>query len=60
MRRKGGSGDWVTLKYLKVSYPVPLANYAVANDLQTEPALRERTTIRNVKPSENSRMKLIG
>ena len=37
VRWKGGSGDWVTLKDLKESYPVPLADYAVANDLQTEP-----------------------
>ena len=39
MRFRGlDSGDWVTIKDLKESYPVPLANYDVANDLQTEPA----------------------
>ena len=38
VRWKGGSGDWVTLKDLKESYPVPLADYAVANDIQAEPA----------------------
>ena len=39
MRFRGlDSGDWVTIKDLKESYPVPLANYAVANNLQTEPA----------------------
>ena len=29
VRRKGGSGDWVTLKDLKESYPVPVSNYAI-------------------------------
>ena len=38
MRWKGGSGDWVTLKDLKESYLVPLADYAIANALQDEPA----------------------
>ena len=38
MRWKEGSGDWVSLKDVKESYPVPLADYAVANDLQAEPA----------------------
>ena len=51
MKWKGGSGDWVTLKDLKESYPptasqlcyglkesylVPLANYALVKGLQTE------------------------
>jgi PAS domain-containing protein len=39
VRWKDGSADWVTLKDLKDSYPVPLADYAVANDIQDEPAL---------------------
>ena len=34
---KGGSGDWIAMKYLKDSYPVPFADYAVANDIQEEP-----------------------
>ena len=34
---KDGSGDWVKMKDLKDSYPVPLADYAVANALQDEP-----------------------
>ena len=38
MRWKEGSGDWVSMKDLKESYPVTLADYAVANDLQAEPA----------------------
>ena len=38
VRWKEGSGDWVSMKDLKESYPVPLADYAVANDLQAEPA----------------------
>ena len=33
---KGGSGDWIAMKYLKDSYPVPLVDYAVANDIQEE------------------------
>ena len=37
VRWKGGSGDWVTLKDLKESYPVPVADYAIANALQDEP-----------------------
>jgi len=35
---KGGSSDWVALRDLKESYPVQLADYAVSNDLQDEPA----------------------
>ena len=53
VRWKGGSGDWVTLKDLKESYPVPVADYAIANALQDEPAfawwipytLKKRTAI---------------
>ena len=37
-RWKGGSGDWIAMKYLKGLYPIPLANYAVENDIQEEPA----------------------
>ena len=53
MRWKGSSGDWVTLKDLKESYPVPVADYAIVNALQDEPAfawwipytLKKRTAI---------------
>ena len=53
MRWKGGSGDWVTLKDLKESYPIPVADYAIVNALQDEPAftwwipytLKKRTAI---------------
>ena len=53
VRWKGGSGDWVAMKDLKESYPVQLADYAIANDLQAEPAfawwvphtLKKRTAI---------------
>ena len=38
VRWKDGSGDWVTLKDLKESYPVQLADYAIANGIQDEPA----------------------
>ena len=38
VRWKDCSGDWVTLKDLKESYPVQLADYAIANGLQEEPA----------------------
>ena len=38
VRWKDGSGDWVALKDLKDSYPVQLADYATANNLQEEPA----------------------
>lgn len=37
IRWKDGSGDWIALKDLKESYPVPLADYAVANGLLEEP-----------------------
>ena len=53
VRWKGGSGDWVSLKDLKESYPVLVADNAMANDLLFEPAfvwwipytLKKRTTI---------------
>ena len=35
---KDGSTDWVALKDLKESYPVELAEYAVRNGIQDEPA----------------------
>lgn len=38
VRWKDGSGDWVSLKDLKDSYPIPLADYAIANNLEDEPA----------------------
>jgi len=34
-----GSTDWIKLKDLKESYPVQVAEYAVANKLVEEPAL---------------------
>ena len=37
VRWKGGSGDWIAIKKLKESYPVTLADYTVANDIQEEP-----------------------
>ena len=37
VRWKGGSGDWVTLNDLKESYPVPVADYDIANALQDKP-----------------------
>ena len=33
---KDGSMDWVATKYLKGSYPVPLADYEMSNRLQDE------------------------
>ena len=53
VRWKDGSGDWVTMKDLKDSYPVQLADYAVANGIQKKPAfawwipytLKKRTAI---------------
>ena len=35
---KDGSTNWVTLKDLKNSYPIELAEYAIKNKLQDEPA----------------------
>ena len=37
VRRKGSSGDLITMKDLKDSYPVPLADYEMANGIQYEP-----------------------
>ena len=34
---KDGYGDWVAMKDLKDSYPVPLADYSMSNILQDEP-----------------------
>ena len=38
MQWKDGSYNWVALKDLKNAYPVELADYAVANKLEDEPA----------------------
>ena len=38
VRWKDGSTDWKSLKELKLSYPLELAEYAKANDLIEEPA----------------------
>ena len=38
VRWRDGSSNWTTLKDLKDSYPVQLADYAVANGIQDEPA----------------------
>lgn len=35
---KDGSSDWVSLKDLKESYPVEVAEYAVSNKISSEPA----------------------
>jgi hypothetical protein len=37
---KDGSSDWIDLKYLKDSNPIELAEYAVANRIQEEPAFK--------------------
>jgi hypothetical protein len=37
---KDGSSDWIALKDLKESNPVELAEYAIANQLQEEPAFK--------------------
>ena len=37
-RWKDGSGNWIAMKDLKDSYPVQLADYALANGLQEQPA----------------------
>ena len=48
---KDGSSDWVDLKYVKDSNPIELAEYAVANRFQEEPAFKwwvsETLQIRN-------------
>jgi hypothetical protein len=38
VRWKDGSSSWITLKDLKDTYPVELADYAIANRIQDEPA----------------------
>ena len=38
VRWKDGDSNWVSLKDLKDSYPIELAEYAVSNNLQHEPA----------------------
>ena len=40
MHVKDKSLEWMTLKELKVSHPIELAEYAVANDLTEEPAFK--------------------
>ena len=35
---KDGSSDWISLKDLKDSYPVQLAEYAIASGISDEPA----------------------
>ena len=37
IRWKDISGDWVALKVLKDSYPVPLVDYTVGNEIQDKP-----------------------
>ena len=37
---KDGSTDWVDMKYVKDSNPIELAEYAVANRIQEEPAFK--------------------
>lgn len=37
---KDGSSNWIALKDLKVSNPIELAEYAIANELQDEPAFQ--------------------
>ena len=37
---KDGSSDWVPMKELKASHPVQLAEYAIANRIQDEPAFK--------------------
>ena len=37
---KDGSSDWIDLKHLKDSNPIELAEYAVANRVQEEPAFK--------------------
>ncbi len=39
-RWKDGSSDWVDLKHVKDSNPIELAEYAVANYIQEEPAFK--------------------
>ena len=39
MEWKYGSADWIALKDLKAPYPVQVAKYAVANNIEDKPAL---------------------
>ena len=39
MEWKDGSADWIVLKDMKVSYPVQVAEYAVANNIEDKTAL---------------------
>ena len=39
-RWRDGSSDWIDLKHLKDSNPIELAEYAVANRIQEEPAFK--------------------
>ena len=39
MEWKDGSADWIALNYLKASYPVQVADYTVANNIEGKPAL---------------------
>ena len=39
MEWKDGSADWIALKDLKASYPVQVAEYAVANKIEDNPDL---------------------
>ena len=39
MEWKYGSADWIALKDMKASYPVQVAEYAVANNIEDKPAL---------------------
>jgi hypothetical protein len=36
---KDGSSDWIALKDLKASFPVELAEYAVTNKIDDQPAI---------------------
>jgi hypothetical protein len=53
VRWKDGSSTWISLKDLKDTYPVELADYAIDNKIQDEPAfawwvpyvLKKRTAI---------------
>jgi hypothetical protein len=38
VRWKDGSSNWISLKDIKDTYPVDLADYAIANGIETEPA----------------------
>ena len=40
MKWKDGSHDWLPLSIVKESYPIAVAEYAVANELSIEPAFK--------------------